>query len=323
MELLTITNKNGMSCTILPYGGIIQSIRFPVEGELVETVLNYADLEDYLSDNFYLGAIVGRYCNRIANGKFRIGESSYQLASNNEQNHLHGGVKGFSKQVWNIESTTTNSISLSYLSSDGEEGYPGNLDVKVSYRLDDKNSLAIDITAKVDKPCPVNLTGHTYFNLSNNSSTIEKNLLKVNAEKFLPIDGSCIPTGELKEVVNTPFDLIGFRELGSVIGSNDFRISSQQGIDHNYVLSQSAGEVSHAASVYCPESKIQLEVSTNMPGLQVYTGNHLSGPFKRYQGLCLEPQYFPDSPNQVEFPSSLLMPDEEYHHRIIYRFSQI
>lgn len=323
MEHFTIANKNGMSCTILPFGGTIQSIKFPVGEELVETVLNYSNVFDYTSDQFYLGATIGRYCNRIKNGKFKIHGHEYQLATNNAQNHLHGGTKGFNKQVWEVATHTSNSLSLTYISNDGEEGYPGNLTTRIDYLLDDKNSVVIEITAMVDKPCPVNLTGHCYFNLNRTQSTIENHQLKVNAQKFLPVDDSGIPTGQLNNVKNSPFDLTEFRNLHSVIHSDDYWIRAQQGVDHNFVLAQSKRVESVAATVYSPETRIQLELMTNMPGLQVYTGNHLSSPFRKYQGLCLEPQYFPDSPNRVEFPSSILMPKEVYHHRIAYRFTQI
>ena len=321
MEKLKIANKNGMSCTVLQYGGTIQSILFPVNGELIETILNYPSCQDYASDQFYLGAIVGRYCNRIRNGKFQVQGNEYQLAINNAKNHLHGGINGFNKQVWKVESHTSNSVALSYFSSDGEEGYPGNLNARVNYRVDDENSIVIDITATVDKPCPVNLTGHSYFNLNRNISTIDNHLLKVNAQKFLSIDDAGIPTGEISQVANSPFDLSEFTSLGALLQSDDPRIRAQQGIDHNYVLEQSIEEDSLAAIVYSPETNIQLAVKTNMPGLQVYTGNHLAAPFQQYQGLCLEPQYFPDSPNRAEFPSSLLMPNLKYHHRMTYQFT--
>lgn len=316
--LYTLTNKNGVEIKITNYGGIVTSWMTPdnkgVKGNIV---LGFSALEGYLAKPPYFGALIGRYGNRIGKGTFKIDTSTYILAKNNGENHLHGGNKGFDKVVWDAApSDSTCSLSLSYLSRDGEEGYPGNLVVEVVYTLTEDDELLIDYTATTDKPTVVNLTHHSYFNLSGN---VEKGILdhslQVNADKYTPVDAGLIPTGELKDVKGTPFDFLSPHKIGERIAA------VEGGYDHNFVLSRKGSGLELVATLSDSLSGRKMEVYTTEPGLQFYSGNFLDGTLKTPDGkaipkhgaLCLESQHYPDSPNKPSFPSTLLKPGEKYH----------
>ncbi|HMO60882.1 MAG TPA: aldose epimerase family protein [Ferruginibacter sp.] len=317
--LYTLTNANGVQVKITNYGGIVTSWIIPDKNSKPgNIVLGFDSLSNYLAQPPYFGAIIGRYGNRIAKGKFAIEGNSYTLAANNGVNHLHGGNKGFDKVVWEaapaVDSTAT--LTLHYLSKDGEEGYPGNLDVTVVYTLTNSNELLIEYTAQTDKPTIVNLTNHSYFNLTGDiSNTILNHTLQINADKYTPVDKGLIPTGELKGVQNTPFDFLQPHTIGERIAKVD------GGYDHNFVLSRASKDMELVAALSDSLSGRKLEVYTTEPGLQFYSGNFLDGTIKtsngksinKYAGLCLETQHFPDSPNQPAFPSTVLKPGEKYH----------
>ncbi|MEJ7766338.1 MAG: aldose epimerase family protein, partial [Chitinophagaceae bacterium] len=294
-------------------------------GETGDVVLGFDSLSGYLqTGNPYFGALVGRYANRIANGKFSLEKNSYTLAANNNGNALHGGLKGFDKVVWTAE-PAEKSLALTYDSKDGEEGYPGNLHAQVIYSLTDDNELKIEYTASTDKPTPVNLTNHSYFNLSaGKSQTIENHEVILNAEKYTIVNDKLIPTGQHPAVKGTPMDFTSTKPIGKELAS------VKGGYDHNFVLNKSGNELSPAASVYDPSSGRLMEVTTTQPGIQFYTGNFLDGSltgtkngakYVKHAGFCLETQHFPDSPNQPDFPNTILKPRETYHHTTIYKFS--
>ncbi len=324
--LYTLTNKKGDQVKISNYGGTVTSWVSPDKnGNRSSIVLGFDSLSGYLAKPPYFGALVGRYGNRIASGHFKLGDSMYTLAANNGKNHLHGGLKGFDKQVWEAQpSDSAAALTLSYLSKDGEEGYPGNLKVTVTYTLSDDNELGIDYKAETDKPTPLNLTNHSYFNLSGDvSRTILDDKLQINADFYTPVDTTLIPTGELKPVQGTPFDFTS----STVIGSRIAQVPG--GYDHNFVLNSKDGSLAKAAVLEDSLSGRKLEVFTTQPGIQFYTGNFLDGSFKTSSGqpinknaaLCLETQHFPDSPNQPGFPSSILRPGEQYHNITRYKLS--
>jgi len=324
--LYTLTNGNGITVKITNYGCIITSILVPDKnGRMGDIVLGYDSLNGYIANSPYFGAIVGRYANRIAKGSFILGGKRYQLAVNNGHNSLHGGLKGFDKVVWDareITDSTSVALELTYLSRDGEEGYPGNLRVKVTYTLDNKNELTTLIEAETDKPTPVNLCNHTYFNLGEADSSILGHMLTINADRFTEVNDELIPTGKLPVVHGTPMDFNNPTEVGARIGQ------VKGGYDHNYVLNKKAGELSVAAKMYDPRTGRQVEVLTTQPGVQFYSGNFLDGTlhgkggkvYKQHYGLCLETQHFPDSPNQPSFPNTILKPGEKFSEKTIYRF---
>lgn len=325
VSLFTLTNANNMEVKITNYGGIVTSIRTPdKEGNLDNVVLGFESLDKYLAGTPYFGAIIGRYGNRIADGKFSIDGKTYDLATNDGNNHLHGGIQGFDKVLWNAETKEDGSLELTYLSKDGEEGYPGNLEVSVIYRLTNDNELEIAYEATTDKATPVNLTNHSYFNLSGApDSTILDHELKINAHQYTPVDDELIPTGELGDVENTPFDFTEFHEVGARIDQ------VEGGYDHNWVLKRSAQDsLFHAATLYHEESGREMNVFTTEPGIQFYSGNFLDGslkgpggtPFVKHAALCLETQHFPNSPNEPKFPSTILRPGETYQTTTIYQF---
>ncbi len=329
VSLFTLTNKNGVQVKITNYGGIVTSWVVPDKtGAKSNIVLGFDSLSGYLAKPPYFGALVGRYGNRIANGKFKIGDSSYTLATNNGKNALHGGVKGFDKQVW--DATMVDSVAaltLTYLSKDGEEGYPGNLNVKVVYTLSDDNELGIEYNATTDKPTVVNLTNHSYFNLTGNpSNTILNHTLKIDADAYTPVDATLIPTGVLQPVKGTPFDFTTATPIGARIASVT---GDPGGYDHNFVLNNKDGSLKLAAVLTDSVSGRKLEVYTTQPGLQFYTGNFLNGSISTSDGkainknaaLCLETQHFPNSPNQPSFPSTVLKPGEQYHSITKYKVS--
>lgn len=325
VHLFTLSNENGMEVSITNYGGIVTSIKVPdKDGNIENVALGFDDLEKYKTGHPFFGAIAGRYANRIAKGRFELNGEVYKLATNNGENHLHGGVEGFDKKVWDYEvNEEENSVTFSYLSPDGEEGYPGNLDTDVTYTLTDENELRIDYHATTDKPTVVNLTNHSYFNLSGDPSEgILDHLLTIIADRYTPVDEGLIPTGELKSVIGTPFDFTVPKPVGAHIDS------ITPGYDHNFVLNNPDSGVRKIAMVEHKESGRMMEVYTDQPGVQLYTGNFLDGsivdrmgnPIEQHAALCLETQHFPDSPNKPEFPSTVLKPGETYETTTIYQF---
>jgi aldose 1-epimerase len=332
VDLYTLTNRNGVEAKIMTYGGTVVSLRVPDRnGKLGDVVLGYDSLEGYLKNNPYFGSIIGRYGNRIAGGKFSLNGRQYTLARNNGENHLHGGVKGFDKVVWQAKESNTKdgpSLTLSYVSKDGEEGYPGNLSVTVVYTLTDKNELKIDYAATTDKETVVNLTHHSYFNLAGRGSILDHQLT-IHADRFTPVDGGLIPTGELRSVKGTPMDFTRPAAIGARIDQQDEQLILGKGYDHNWVLGSGGGRLAHAATVYEPASGRVMEVHTTEPGLQFYSGNFLDGSitgkggevYAKRAGFCLETQHFPDSPNHPNFPSTVLRPGRKYSTTTIYKFT--
>ena len=327
--LYSLTNKNGVVVKISNYGGIITHLFFPDKnGKSGDIVLGYDSLKEYLKTTPYFGAIVGRYANRIAEGSFTLDGIKYQLAVNNGVNALHGGIKGFDKVVWEgkASSDTNNSmLVLTYLSKDGEEGYPGNLSVKVTYTLNDLDELKTVIEASTDKPTPVNLCNHTYFNLSSCETSILDHLLMLNADRYTVVDDGLIPTGELRPVKGTPMDFMIPELIGKRIDKVPGTVPG--GYDHNYVLFKKDDELSLAARLEDTTSGRVIEVLTTQPGVQFYSGNFLDGTIKgkngiiyqKHWGLCLETQHFPDSPNCSSFPNTILKPGEQYREETIWK----
>ena len=331
-SLYTLTNANGMEVDITNYGAIITSIRVPDrDGNMDDVALGFPSLEDYLGEDPYFGATIGRYGNRIANATFTLDGETYELAANDGPNSLHGGPNGFHTQVWNatqINEDGTTGVEMQRTSPDGEEGYPGNLDVTVRYTLTDDNELRIQYTATTDQATPVNLTNHSYFNLSG-EGTILDHVLMIDADAFTPVNNTLIPTGELRSVEGTPFDFREPTPIGERIETEDEQLGFGQGYDHNWVLNSEGGSLASVATLYDPSSGREMEVLTTEPGLQFYSGNFLDGSltgkddisYELRTGLCLETQHFPDSPNQPEFPSTTLEPGDTYSSETVYRFS--
>ncbi len=327
IDLFTLTNSNGMVAKITNFGGILTSLLVPDKnGNLEDVVLGFDDSQSYLEGHPHFGAIVGRYGNRIAKGKFTVDGVEYTLAVNNGENHLHGGLVGFDKVVWVAEpfqEDDRQGVMLTYVSQDMEEGYPGNLTVKVTYSLTDQDEFMIEYEAVTDKACPVNLTHHSYFNLTVGKSDILDHEIMINADRFVVVDEGLIPTGELRAVEGSAMDFLSLHTIGSRID----QVSG--GYDHTYVLNEGDDEMVLAARVLEPVSGRIMEVYTTEPGVQFYTGNFLDGSltgknsivYEKHYGFCLETQHFPDSPNQPEFPSTILRPGETYTHSTIYRFS--
>jgi aldose 1-epimerase len=329
-----LTNKNGMQVQTIRYGGIITSIRVPDRnGRLNDVVLGYDTEAGYVQNNGpYMGAIIGRYGNRIAKGEFTLDGQTFHLATNNGPNHLHGGIKGFNKVVWNTDefkNADGMGVTFRYISKDGEEGYPGTLTVAVTYTLNDKNELIIDYSAKTDKATPVNLTSHSYFNLTGVARDVLDHEVAINADRYTPVDSTLIPTGKLEAVEGTPFDFRQPTKIGAHIDDNHEQIRNGNGYDHNFVLNRTADGLVHAARVHEPSTGRILDVSTTEPGVQFYSGNFLDGSitgknkhvYQRRFGFCLETQHFPDSPNHPQFPSTILRPGEEYRSRTVFAFS--
>jgi len=338
IKLYTLTNASGMTVKVTNYGAIITSIIVPDRnGKMADVALGYNCVEDYMNavDKPYFGAVVGRYGNRIAKGQFTLDGETYTLAVNNGDNHLHGGIIGFDKVVWDakpIAGKGWSGLALTYLAKDKEEGYPGNLEVRVIYKLTDQNELRIEYHATTDKATPVNLTQHTYYNLKGEGNgTILDHELMIDAKKYTPVDEGLIPTGELVPVRGTPFDFTSPKPIGRDIGQDDQQLKFGLGYDHNFVLDKGGhdGAMTLAARVYEPTSGRVLEVRTTQPGVQFYCGNFLDGRLKGKSGktyvhrggLCLETQHFPDSPNQPNFPSTILRPGDEYNTTTTLRFS--
>ncbi len=332
--LYTLTNESGAQVKITNFGATVVALYMPDRnGNLQDIVLGYDNVSDYEKGTSYFGAIVGRYGNRIGKGKFTLDGKEYQLATNNGENHLHGGNIGFNKVVWQVLKTDAADggaeIALKYVSKDGEEGYPGTVALTVTYKLTKDNELEIDYSATTDKPTIFNPTHHSYFNLSGNpENTILDNELMINADKFTPVDAGLITTGKLEDVANTPMDFRKPTRIGARIEDNFEQLKFGKGYDHNWVLNNYDKTVKLAASLYEPKSGRFMEVLTDQPGIQFYSGNFLDGtgsgkngkPYKFRTGLCLETQHFPDSPNKPEFPSVRLDPGDTYRQTTIYKF---
>ena len=335
VDLYVLTNKNGAELSITNYGGAVVSLKVPDRnGKLADVVLGYDNVDGYVNDKSYFGAIVGRYGNRIAHAQFVLDGKSYTLAKNNGENSLHGGIKGFNKALWTAKTASAKvgqSLELSYISKDGEEGFPGNLKVSVIYTWTDTNALMIEYSATSDKPTVVNLTNHAYFNLAGQGSgDILGHLLTIQADKFTPVDAALIPTGELRDVAGTPFDFRKSAAIGAHIDQDEAQLKLGGGYDHNFALRRSGGAgESLAARVLEPTTGRVMEVWTTEPGVQFYTGNFLDGKtpgkggltYPRRSAFCLETQHYPDSPNQPKFPSVVLKPGELYHTITKYLFS--
>jgi len=318
ITLYTLTNSHHMEVRAMNYGAIIVSLRVPDrKGQVADIVLGHDTLEGYFDNSPHLGGLVGRYANRIANGSFTLDGVKYSLPKNNGPNTLHGGIKGFDQAVWQgapLKGKT--GVAFSYLSKDGEEGFPGNLKVKVTYALTEANELLIDYEATTDKPTVLNLSQHSYFNLAGEGTgNILDHEVMINADRFTPVDSTMIPTGELRPVKG--------------IDDNYEQLVLAKGYDHNFVINGKAGGLGFAARAYEPTSGRVIEISTDQPGVQFYTGNFLDGTvtgkqghvYKQRYGLCFETQHFPDSPNHPEFPSAVLRPGETFHSRTIWKFS--
>ncbi len=337
VDLFALTNRRGVVARIASYGGTLVSLDLPDrDGKPGDVVLGYDALDGYLARGCpYFGCLVGRYANRIAEGRFTLGGRTYELARNDGENHLHGGLKGFDKFVWAaraVGAAGSVGVELERRSEDGEEGYPGNLSVTVRFTLDDEDELRIDYSATTDRTTICNLTHHGYFNLdgAGNGDILEHRLM-IDADRFTPVGKGLIPTGELRRVAGTAMDFTRLAAIGARIGSADEQIVAAGGYDHNWVLNRAGRELSLAARLVSPRTGRAMEVLTTEPGLQFYSGNFLGGDgaitgkggkvYGRHAGLCLETQHFPDSPHQPGFPSTVLEPGETYRTTTIYRFS--
>ncbi len=329
ITLYTLTNPNGMRARITNYGAILVSLEAPdKKGKLADVTLGFDTLDGYLKVHPYFGAIVGRYANRIGNAQFTLNGVLYKLAANNNENHLHGGIKGFDKAVWKPEDVKVEGnkawVKLIYISEDEEEGYPGNLACTVTYTLNEDNELKISYEAQTDKTTIVNLTNHAYFNLAGQGKgDILGHELMINADNYTPVDEGLIPTGEIRRVHNSPMDFTSPMSIGSRIGQ------VEGGYDHNYVLNSEGGTLALCAEVYEPTTGRVMTIRTTEPGVQFYTGNFLDGTltgkggkvYKKHYGFCLETQHFPDSPNKPSFPSVVLQPGQKYTSETVYKFS--
>jgi len=330
----TLRNVVGTEVVAIDYGAIITHLRVAdAEGNLGDVALGFDSLDGYLADSPYFGAVVGRYGNRIAAGRFTLDGVEYELATNNGPNHLHGGDVGFDKVLWDAE-IVDDGLRMTYVSPGGEEGYPGALTTQVTYTLDDDNTLAIDYVITTDAPTPVNVTQHTYFNLATGGDVLAHELM-LNAGRFTPVDATLIPTGQLESVTGTPFDFTTAKAIGRDINADSEQLVFGGGYDHNFVLDRAADDVAAdpelalAAEVFDPGSGRVLRVFTTEPGVQFYSGNFLDGtitgknggPYEYRSGLVLETQHYPDSPNQPGFPSTILRPGETYRSRTEFRFS--
>ena len=330
----TLKNRKGMEVSVISYGGIITSWKAKGrDGKYEDVVLGFDNLRDYENKSPYFGALIGRYGNRIKEGKFSLDGVEYNLAKNNGENHLHGGVEGFDKVIWDVEEEedeSSASLILRYKSIDKEEGYPGNLDIKVTYTLTNEDELKVRYEAETDKKTIVNLTQHSYFNLSSGLSTdVLAHEITIDADYFLPVDKTLIPTGELRDVGQTPFDFREYKAVGDDIDLQDTQLTYGNGYDHCWVLNNQDEGVRFVASAFDPLSGRLLEVFSDQPGIQFYSGNFLDGTLKSREGgnygfrsgFCLETQHYPNSPNQQSFPSVILNPGDKYDTETIFKFS--
>lgn len=332
VDLYTLTNDQGISSQITNYGGTIVTLHTPNrQGVMGDIVLGFDTLAEYQALSPFFGCIAGRYANRLANGTFTLDGVTYSLATNNGPNHLHGGLRGFDKVVWQAATTETTdglALQLRYLSQDGEEGYPGNLNVTVTYTLTNHNELRIDYHATTDKPTILNLTNHTYFNLAGQGKILD-HLMQIDADRFTPVTAALIPTGELPSVAGTPFDFRTPTAIGARIGQDHEQLRYGGGYDHNWVLNHPAQGLRPVITVTEPISGRRLGVATSQPGVQFYTGNMMPDAlpgkggqvYTKRSGFCLETQHFPDSPNQPHFPNTVLRPGEQYHETTVFSFS--
>jgi aldose 1-epimerase len=334
IDLYTLTNSHGIEVQVINFGATITSIQVPDRnGKNADIALGFDNLDGYLENKPYFGALVGRYANRIANGKFTLDGHEYTLAKNNGPNSLHGGIKGFNKVVWTAEPFHNQQgmgVHLSYLSKDGEEGYPGNLKVKVTYTLTEKNELVIDYEATTDKATPINLTQLSYFNLAGEGNgDVLAHVLQLNADHFTPVDKNLIPTEEIQSVKGTPLDFTQPTAIGARINDPYEQLVIAHGYDHNFVVNRKDDSLQFAARVREPKSGRVLEAYTTQPGIQLYTGNFLDGTvvgkhghaYKQREALCLETQHYPDSPNHPGFPSTILRPGKTFHSKTVFKFS--
>jgi aldose 1-epimerase len=332
VEIYTLTNANGAEARIMTYGGTVVSLKVPDRnGKLGDVVLGYDSLDGYLKNSPFFGAIIGRYGNRIGKARFSLDGKEYSLPKNDGENTLHGGTKGYDKVVWKASEAKSSdgvALSLSYLSKDGDQGFPGNLSVTVVYTLTNKNELRVEYWATTDKNTVVNLTHHSYFNLAGQGSILDHELM-IGASRFTPVDSGLIPTGELRPVKGTPMDFTQPTKIGARIDQQYEQLALGRGYDHNWVLNNNSGKLARAATVYEPTTGRVMEVFTTEPGMQFYSGNFLDGSItgkggqvynKRF-GFCLETQHFPDSPNKPAFPSTVLKPGQKYHTLTVYKFS--
>ena len=334
VELYTLRNSHGMTATIMTYGGIVTSLKVPDRhGKFDDVVLGYDHLDGYLKSSPYFGALIGRYGNRIAKGKFSLDGVEYTLATNNAPNALHGGLKGFDKVVWTARPLPTAngpSLILTYVSRNGEEGYPGDLLVTAVYSVTEANELKLEFTATTDRPTVLNLTHHSYFNLAGQGKgDILGHVVYINADKTTPVDATLIPTGKFADVTGTPFDFRKPTTIGARINDPDPVLQYGPGYDHNWVINKPLGQFGLEARVMEPTSGRVMEVWSDQPGLQFYAGNFLDGTitgkggavYKIHDAFCMEPQHYPDSPNEPNFPSVELKPGQTYHNTIVYKFS--
>ncbi|WP_167617147.1 aldose epimerase family protein [Maribellus sediminis] len=331
VSLYSLKNSNGLLVQITNYGGKVVNLWTPDKnGNFGDIVLGFDNIKSYeTTSEKYFGSLIGRYGNRIANGTFTIGEETYQLAQNNGANALHGGIKGYNNVVWDATQPDVQTLVLTYLSVDGEEGYPGNLNVKVQYQLTDNNELKIEYWATTDKATPVNLTHHSFFNLKGaGQGTVNDHIVQINADKYTPVDAGLIPTGELAPVEGTPMDFRTPTAIGERIDADFEQLKLGNGYDHNWVLNPASEGLTFAGKVVEPASGRTMEVLTNEPGMQFYGGNFLDGTVSGKEGVpyvfrgafCLETQHYPDSPNKPEFPSTILEPGDEYYSICVYKF---
>ncbi|MDP9349623.1 MAG: galactose mutarotase [Gemmatimonadota bacterium] len=336
VEIFTLRNTHGVEARVIGYGGAIVSLRVPDRaGRFADVVLGYDGLAGYVADQAYFGALIGRHANRIREGRFTLDGREYVLPVNNGPNHLHGGPGGFNKVAWRAEpldGAEGPGVVLTHTSPHGTEGYPGTLEVRVTYRLTEANELRVDYAASTDAPTPVNLTQHSYFNLTGDPRRqVLGHEVELAADHFTPVDDTLVPTGEITPVEGTPFDFRRPAPIGARIGVDHAQLARAGGYDHNFVLSGGAGEMRLAARVHEPTTGRVLELHTTEPGVQFYSGNFLDGTVRGKEGVyyghrtgfCLEPQHFPDAPNQPAFPSTILRPGERYLSRMVYRFTAV
>ena len=335
VQLFTLRNARGMEAHITNYGGIIQALLVPDRGgQLGDVSLGYDNVSSYVKATPYFGALIGRYGNRIAKGRFKVDGKTYKLATNDGPNHLHGGKVGFDKVIWAPKASMTAAgptLTLTYTSKDGEEGYPGNLKVKAVYTLTNRNELKLDFTATTDKATPINLTNHCYFNLAGaGAGDVLNHYVRINSRKMVPVDNTLIPTGKLRNIAGTAFDFSKAMAIGERINDDDPQLKlGKTGYDHCWVVNKPLGQYGLLARVYEPTSGRILEVFSNEPGVQFYTGNFLDGTnigkggitYEFRNAFCLEPEHYPDTPNQPNFPSCILRPGQTYHHSMAFRFS--